>query len=684
MGSSSEHHHHHHHQQQQHHYQQQQQQQHHHHHQQQDDKKQTYNLCWNEFPTNLLSFFKELREQEEFVDVTLACEGQQVSAHKVVLSACSPYFRSLLKNNPCDHPIIILNEVGYSELITLLQYMYHGEVQIVHDQITEFLRTAKLLQIRGLAEAAAAESRSRSSPECRRENGPTREAATPTPKREPVEPEEESRPPDSPQVKRIKLSSSVGPVPPSSPSPHLSGDPSPPAPTPPIPSLPLSMANMATMAGLPNLPPMGLSGASLPLSLPSSITALPPVTTAHPSSIHHGRSALHTPTPTNHQPSYHGLYPSMASEDTQDTMGSDRSEDRDKSRHDDDDYDHESTLDKMSGLANMAALKGFGGFPGPSGLASLTSAALGSNSDSNPGRPRFDFYRVRATDPRPCHICGKIYKNAHTLRTHMEDKHSNCNGFRCVLCGTVAKSRNSLHSHMSRQHRGVSTKDLPLLPMPAPWDPEMAAKYIQIVGGVGEVVRQNYRRPDRDSNNSGSDNGSSTSTSRDREADNTPTSQENGGLYLKSDPGGRDGEDGMKERRPYDVISRHLDMYTGAKPPGASLLDTYLQMMRASGMDLSTPLADSMLDERKMLHSRPIGGGVLDLTRPDLIRSSTSPRDEDNGGPASDDFSDDEFSSMHTDGRGARKLSGGATVVTVTPRSPEPSDPEDDAKWAVQ
>lgn len=40
---------------------------------------------------------RELREQEEFVDVTLACEGQQVSAHKVVLSACSPYFRSLLK-----------------------------------------------------------------------------------------------------------------------------------------------------------------------------------------------------------------------------------------------------------------------------------------------------------------------------------------------------------------------------------------------------------------------------------------------------------------------------------------------------------------------------------------------------------------------------------------------------------
>ena len=86
--------------------------------------------------------------------------------------------------------------------------------------------------------------------------------------------------------------------------------------------------------------------------------------------------------------------------------------------------------------------------------------------------------RVRATDPRPCPKCGKVYRSAHTLRTHMEDKHTVCPGYRCVLCGTVAKSRNSLHSHMSRQHRGISTKDLPVLPMPSPFDAELASKYV--------------------------------------------------------------------------------------------------------------------------------------------------------------------------------------------------------------
>lgn len=90
--------------------------------------------------------------------------------------------------------------------------------------------------------------------------------------------------------------------------------------------------------------------------------------------------------------------------------------------------------------------------------------------------------RVRATDPRPCPKCGKIYRSAHTLRTHLEDKHTICPGYRCVLCGTVAKSRNSLHSHMSRQHRGISTKDLPVLPMPSPFDPEMASKLLAKAG----------------------------------------------------------------------------------------------------------------------------------------------------------------------------------------------------------
>lgn len=54
-------------------------------------------LRWNNFQTNITSQFETLRQDEDFVDVTLTCEGKSVKAHKVVLSACSPYFKELFK-----------------------------------------------------------------------------------------------------------------------------------------------------------------------------------------------------------------------------------------------------------------------------------------------------------------------------------------------------------------------------------------------------------------------------------------------------------------------------------------------------------------------------------------------------------------------------------------------------------
>jgi hypothetical protein len=49
-----------------------------------------------------------LVQDGEFTDVTLATEGDQFQAHKLVLSACSPYFRQLFLANPCKHPIVFL------------------------------------------------------------------------------------------------------------------------------------------------------------------------------------------------------------------------------------------------------------------------------------------------------------------------------------------------------------------------------------------------------------------------------------------------------------------------------------------------------------------------------------------------------------------------------------------------
>ena len=58
---------------------------------------QTFCLKWDHFRTSVTSVFNNLRQEDELVDITLCCEGQRLKAHRMMLSACSPYFRELLK-----------------------------------------------------------------------------------------------------------------------------------------------------------------------------------------------------------------------------------------------------------------------------------------------------------------------------------------------------------------------------------------------------------------------------------------------------------------------------------------------------------------------------------------------------------------------------------------------------------
>ncbi|XP_034239414.1 zinc finger and BTB domain-containing protein 17-like isoform X3 [Thrips palmi] len=110
-------------------------------------------LRWNNFQSNITSQFETLRQDEDFVDVTLTCDGKSVKAHKVVLSACSPYFKELFKNNPCKHPIIILKDVQWFHLCALVEFMYAGVVNVAQTELPAFLQTAESLHILGLTDA---------------------------------------------------------------------------------------------------------------------------------------------------------------------------------------------------------------------------------------------------------------------------------------------------------------------------------------------------------------------------------------------------------------------------------------------------------------------------------------------------------------------------------------------------
>ncbi|KAG7164104.1 bric-a-brac 2-like 5 [Homarus americanus] len=113
---------------------------------------QQFCLRWNNYQSNLMQVFDQLLQTESFVDVTLSCEGQSIKAHRMVLSACSPYFQCLLSEAPCTHPVIILQGVKWPELKAVVEFMYKGEINICQEQLGSLLRVAESLKIRGLAE----------------------------------------------------------------------------------------------------------------------------------------------------------------------------------------------------------------------------------------------------------------------------------------------------------------------------------------------------------------------------------------------------------------------------------------------------------------------------------------------------------------------------------------------------
>ncbi|KAI1282131.1 Protein bric-a-brac 2 [Halotydeus destructor] len=113
---------------------------------------QQFCLKWNNHTSNLVRTFTDMISDENFVDVTLACDGIYIKAHKMVLSACSNYFKELFLVNPCKHPIVILKDMKFEDLRAIIDFMYKGEVNVSQNQLGALLKTAEVLRVKGLTE----------------------------------------------------------------------------------------------------------------------------------------------------------------------------------------------------------------------------------------------------------------------------------------------------------------------------------------------------------------------------------------------------------------------------------------------------------------------------------------------------------------------------------------------------
>ena len=87
-----------------------------------------FSLRWNDFERTISSSLSEIREAEEFLDVTLACGDDQIQAHRLIISACSPLLRKIVNRTTAAqaNPFIYLKGIKFEDLLACLQFMYQG------------------------------------------------------------------------------------------------------------------------------------------------------------------------------------------------------------------------------------------------------------------------------------------------------------------------------------------------------------------------------------------------------------------------------------------------------------------------------------------------------------------------------------------------------------------------------
>src|SRR5277367_4423062 len=99
---------------------------------------------WNSHHTKLPEMFNRFLAEKKLTDCTISVEGTSLKLHRIVLAACSPYFKALFDAHPSSqHPIIIMRDFRLSDIEALIQYMYKGVVKITRDDLREFQKTSQ-------------------------------------------------------------------------------------------------------------------------------------------------------------------------------------------------------------------------------------------------------------------------------------------------------------------------------------------------------------------------------------------------------------------------------------------------------------------------------------------------------------------------------------------------------------
>ena len=124
-----------------------------------EEREQNSTLLFhdNESAVKTYEQMNELRSEGHFLDITLAVQGREIKAHKMVLASSSKYFRSMLLSGMVESrkDYIEIKDVDPDALEALVNFVYTSELTITTDNVESLMTAAAMLVFNTAFEACA-------------------------------------------------------------------------------------------------------------------------------------------------------------------------------------------------------------------------------------------------------------------------------------------------------------------------------------------------------------------------------------------------------------------------------------------------------------------------------------------------------------------------------------------------
>lgn len=105
--------------------------------------------CSEKHPRSTLETFNSLRKIGELCDIVILVGTRRIFAHKLVLSACSPYFRAMFTSEMAEsrQTEVTIRDVDEQAMETLIEFCYSAIIIIEESNVQTLLPAACLLQL---------------------------------------------------------------------------------------------------------------------------------------------------------------------------------------------------------------------------------------------------------------------------------------------------------------------------------------------------------------------------------------------------------------------------------------------------------------------------------------------------------------------------------------------------------